>query len=93
MPQPRSFENASRMAIEFATLALSLGLLAGCATSPSARASDRAQGDSGCVAAALGFNSSGNTQLPFAIDRDAFQRCEEAGGGRYHLPPPEMQAP
>jgi hypothetical protein len=85
--------NASRMAVEFGALALSLGLLAGCATFPPALASDRQRDESGCVAAALGFNSTGAPRLPFALDRDAYQHCAEAGGDRNHLSSPGIQAP
>lgn len=69
-------------------LALSLGLLAGCATSPAAVAhgtpdapvSDRVREEKTCLRASVGQNDEGFTRLPFDIDRDVYQRCMEAHG-------------
>ena len=74
-------------------LALSLGLLAGCAASPAvvahgtpdAPVSDRVREEKACLRASVGQNDEGFTRLPFDIDRDVYQRCMEAHG--YPLTP------
>ena len=74
-------------------LALSLGLLAGCAASPpavvhgapGAAVSDRVREEQACLRASVGQNDDGFTRLPFDIDREAYQRCMEAHG--YPLTP------
>jgi len=74
-------------------LVLSLGLLAGCATSPAvvahgtpgAPVSDRVREEKACLRASVGQDDEGFTRLPFDIDRDAYQRCMEAHG--YPLTP------
>jgi len=72
-------------------LAVSLGLLAGCAPSPERVASDRGQNERACARASIGLNDRGYVLLPFDIDRDAYRRCLEERG--YHLPLSRMQAP
>lgn len=81
---------ASRVGVGLGAVALSLGLLAGCATSPPAVASDRERDVSACVRASVGFNNRGSSHLPFDIDQDAYRRCLEERG--YHLPPSGLGA-
>jgi len=74
-------------------LALSLGLLAGCAASPAvvahgtpdAPVSDRVREEKACLRASVGQDDEGFTRLPFDIDRDAYRLCMEAHG--YPLTP------
>ena len=74
-------------------LALSLGLLAGCAASPAvvahgtsgAPVSDRVREEKACLRASVGQDDEGFTRLPFDIDRDAYRHCMEAHG--YPLTP------
>ena len=86
---------AARVGFLFGALTLSLGLLAGCATSSPAVASDYERDKSACVRASVGYNDSSYSlpfgRLPFDIDRDAYRRCMEARG--YHLPPSGIEAP
>jgi len=80
-------------AIGLGSLVLSLGLLAGCATSPPAVAhgtpgapvSDRVREENACLRASVGQNDENYILLPFDIDREAYRRCMEARG--YPLPP------
>ena len=85
---------AARVGFGLGALALSLGLLAGCATSSPAVPSDE-RDKSACVRASVGYNDSSYSvpfgRLPFDIDRDAYRRCMEARG--YHLPPSGIEAP
>ena len=83
----------TRTAIGLGSLVLSLGLLAGCATSPPAVAdgrpgavvSARERDENACLRASVGLNEEGYILLPFDIDREAYRRCMEARG--YPLPP------
>jgi len=61
-------------------LAVSLGMLARCATSPQWVGSDREQNTSACVGASIGFNDRNYLLLPFDIDRDAYRHCVEEHG-------------
>jgi len=85
---------AARVGFGLGALTLSLGLLAGCATSSPAVPSDE-RDKSACVRASVGYNDSSYSlpfgRLPFDIDRDAYRRCKEERG--YHLPPSGIQAP
>ncbi len=78
-----------RAVIGLGSLVLSVGLLAGCATSPPAGAqregavtSDRQRDENACLRASVGFNDEDFLQLPFDIDREAYRRCMEARGHR-----------
>ena len=85
---------AARVGFGLGAITLSLGLLAGCATSSPAVPSDE-RDKSACVRASVGYNDSSYSvpfgRLPFDIDRDAYRRCMEARG--YHLPPSGIEAP
>ncbi len=77
-----------RAAIGLGSLVLSLGLLAGCATSPPAVvygkpgvvASDRERDENACLRSSVGLDDQGYILVPFHIDREAYQRCMEARG-------------
>ena len=85
--------HVSGTARRLGNLALSLGLLAGCAASPAvvahgtsgAPVSDRVREEKACLRAAVGQDDEGFTRLPFDLDRDVYQRCMEAHG--YPLTP------
>ena len=85
--------NVSGAARGLGNLALSLGLLAGCAASPAvvahgtpdAPVSDRVREEKACLRASVGQDDEGFTRLPFDIDRDAYRHCMEAHG--YPLTP------
>jgi len=66
---------AARVGFGLGALTLSLGLLAGCATSSPAVPSDE-RDKSACVRASVGYNDSSYSvpfgRLPFDIDRDAY---------------------
>ena len=84
--------HASRVGVGVGgVLAVSLALLAACATSPPAVTSHRERDENACVLASVGFNDRGTTDLPFNIDRDAYRRCLEERG--YRLSPSGIQAP
>ena len=85
--------HASGATLGLGGLALSLGLLVGCAGSPAAVAhgapgpavSDRVREEKACLRASVGQNDDGFTRLPFDIDREAYLRCMDAHG--YPLTP------
>lgn len=81
----------SRAGTWLGALALSLGVLAGCATSPPLVASARKTDESACARASVGLNDRGYLLLPFTLDREAYRRCLEERG--YDRPPSVMQAP
>ena len=69
-------------------IVVSLGLLAGCATTPPAVtytkpgvvASEREQDENACLRASVGLDDRGYILLPFDVDREAYRRCMETRG-------------
>ncbi len=80
--------HARGLGIRFGSFVVSLGLLAGCATSPPAAASgkpgavvsDRERDENACLRSSVGLDDKGYILLPFDVDREAYRRCMEARG-------------